>query len=172
MKICPSCKDEYLDYIEVCYVCDKKLLSEEEAKVAPPNADRLLSKEELLKEVTVPLVEGGLSQCRELERILEKSRISSAVYPVNLGCNDGSAVVGTTSCSMKYVLLVKESDVGACKEALEGQFHAQVAKEGKGQVVNEVIDLSQEMISCPACGESGELKEGECAFCGLFLGEH
>ncbi len=169
MKVCPRCRGEYLEHIEICYSCKEPVLGLDE--VHTKASDALLSKEELLREVTVPLMEGGLVQCREVEKILQRAKISSAVYPVNVGCNDHNAALGT-GCSMKYMLLVRESDLDACKAALEGRFSEQVDKEGLGgKFSNDVIDLSAAEIECPACGERGALKEGECASCGLFLGE-
>lgn len=169
MKICPSCRGEYLEHIEICFTCKEPVFGINE--MPEKTSDALLSKEELLREETIALVEGGLVQCREMEKILEKAKISSAVYPVNVGCNDHNAALGT-GCSMKYMLLVRERDLGACKTALEGRFLEQVNKEGQGGSFNmNVIDLSAAEIECPACGEKGALKEGECASCGLFLGE-
>jgi hypothetical protein len=170
MKICPSCREEYLDHIELCYSCKETLMSAEEAQMRPHTSGKLLSKEELLREVTVPLVEGGLVQCREMEKVLKNAQISSAVFPVNLGCDDHGSNKGG-GCAVKYMVLIRESDIGACKLALEGQFLAQVAKEGQGHFVPGTIDLNDQEISCPACGEHGALNQGECASCGLFLGE-
>lgn len=170
MKMCPSCREEYLDHIEYCGACKAQLLTDDEVQAMPRSVGKFLSKEELLRETTVPLMEGGLTQCREMEKILKDAQISSMVYPVDLGCNDHGATVGTT-CAMKYMVLVRESDIGACKMALEGQFLAQVAREGQGQFVHGVIDLSHDEILCPACGEQGALNQGECPSCGLFLGE-
>lgn len=170
MKICPSCREEYLDHIDMCAACQENLLTDDEFHDVPRSLGKLLSKEELLRETTVPLMEGGLTQCREMEKILKDAQISSMVYPVDLGCNEHGATVGTT-CAMKYMVLVRESDLRACKTALEGQFLAQVAREGQGQFVHDVVDLSNEEIQCPACGEQGALNKGECTSCGLFLGE-
>ncbi len=170
MKICPSCREEYLEHIELCGVCKERLLTAEEAHAMPQSSGKLLSKEELLKEETVALMEGGLIQCREMEKVLKGAHISSAVYPVNAGCNDHNSPA-SGGCATKYMVLVRESDIGACKEALEGQFLAQVAREGQGHFVHGTIDLNDHEIVCPACGEHGALNQGECPSCGLFLGE-
>lgn len=168
MKICQNCREEFLEHVEYCTDCDEKLVSNVgEVSVSTPAT--MLSKEELLKGETVALLEGALESCRELEKILVKSNISAVVYPVKLGCDDNAATLGA-SCSVKYMVLVRVEDVDRCKEALEGRFHEQVAREGLGRFVQDSVDISQSEISCPACEQRGALKNGECSSCGLFLG--
>lgn len=165
MKICPTCRDEFLQHIEICTVCDVALVSHEEAFSFPKES--FLSKEELLKDAAI-FMEAGLNQCLELEKILLKSKISCGIYPASENCDSNSSTLGA-SCDMKYLLLVATADVERAKNALEGQFIAQIAKEGKGQFVTDIVDLNQNIITCPACGESNELKNGECPACGLGL---
>lgn len=168
MKICPSCQEEYLDHIEKCVGCHEALISELDAKnVRPQNA--LLTKEDLLNSDMVPFVEGSLAHCREMEKVLLKSRISCVVYPVSLSSDGNAATLGSAS-EMKYIVLLRESDVEAAKEALLGKFHDEVAKEGKGSFVRDAIDLTKDSVTCPACEHTGALADGECQNCGLFLG--
>lgn len=166
MKICPSCKEEFLDEISRCILCEKDLLDEDDAKLIPKQSE-LLSKEELLKSETVVFTEGPLGQCRELENILNKKQISCAIYPVTLTA--GNAAIGAAS-EMKYCVLVRVSDIESAQEALQGHFHAQVLKEGRGELKGDVVDLSQEFITCPACLETVTLIDGDCPSCGLGLG--
>lgn len=168
MKICPTCREEFLDHIESCVTCDDVLVSEQDAK-SRPMANATLSKEELLAGETATFLEGSLMHCREIEKMLTKSKISSVVYPVSLQSSANAATLGAAS-DMKYMLLVRASDVDLAKAALEGQFYDQVAKEGKGNFVREVVDLSADVITCPACGETAPLRDGECVGCGLGLG--
>lgn len=170
MNICPRCDSEFLDHVSLCSTCHEKLIKAVDRSVLDPANNTLVSKEDLLKEETVPLIEGSLDQCRELEKILKKAEIPALVFPAKLGCDDNSATLGS-SCAVKYLLLVRPNDVGRCAQALDGQFQAQVAREGQGDFSREVVDIGQSEITCPACNERGPLKNGECGFCGLFLGE-
>lgn len=166
MKICPGCREEYLESMTRCAGCDVDLLDEDDAKLLPVSRE-FLSKEELLASETVIFTEAALQQCRELEKILYKANISCAVFPVNL--DQSSATLGSTS-SMNYRVVIRVSDVLAAQEAMRGHFYAQVLKEGQGDLMREAVDLSQDSITCPACLETGSLKDGECPHCGLALG--
>lgn len=168
MKICLSCKGEYLDQIEECGTCNEPLVTEEEALMAP-SKETLLSKEELFESEMLPFTEGGISQCRDVEKILAAANISCAVYPLDLKAADNVATIGSAS-DKKYLLLIRAEDVDLAKKAMEGQFSREVAKEGKGAFSTEAIDLSNDTVLCPACGEQGPLNDGECSNCGLFLG--
>lgn len=169
MKVCPQCREEYIEQMERCHHCQINLVSEIEAQRIKPKQE-ILSTKELLEEELVPLSEGVLSQCRELEKALKAEKISCAVYPANLNCGDSGANLGA-SCAMKYQVLVRPQDVPACKDALEGKFLRDLEKEGQGNFVKEAVDLGQNEVLCPACNEKGVLAKGECSFCGLFLGE-
>ena len=168
MKICLSCREEYVDRMDICVACKEPLVPDSEANFAP-RPKEVLAKEELLKEETIVLTEGALDSCREMENTLGKADIACAVYPVNLGCQDDKAALGTT-CATKYMVLVRPSDLERCKEVLEGRFEDQVAKEGMGNYVKHAVDLAQSQIICPACQEHCTLQNGECSSCGLFLG--
>jgi hypothetical protein len=167
MKICPSCREEYLDHIELCITCRETLVNEIDAQNIRQKG-ALLSKEELFKSEMVPFLEGSLAHCREIEKVLAKSFVSCAVYPMKLSA-DANATLGSTS-DMKYMLLIRECDVLKAKDALEGKFHDEVMKEGKGAFSKSAVDLSQEEVACPACEHVGALSSGECKNCGLFLG--
>ncbi len=167
MKICPSCREEFFDHVEMCGVCDVALITEEHAESLVA-ADGLLSKEEVLQDETISFMEAGLMQCRELEKVLARHKISCVVYPVNLEGQTGAALGATGD--RKYMVLIRVSDIEKARLALEGQFIEQVAREGQGPFVKDAIDLSENIISCPACGEANPLKDGECPVCGLFLG--
>lgn len=169
MKICPSCREEFLDHIARCNGCHVDLVLEHQVEEFARPSD-LLSKNELLESETAAFVEGSLTHCREIEKILLKSLVSCAVYPLSLGCDDDHKAALGASCDKKYVVLIRVVDVDKAKLALEGQFSAQVAKEGRGQFVTGAIDLAHDVVTCPACGETNPLKEGECPVCGLVLG--
>jgi hypothetical protein len=166
MKICPSCREEFLDHIDLCTSCAQKLVSDFEAL---PKSSELIDKEALLQGETIPLLEGPIAQCRELEKILIKASISCAVYPVSLTCDSHGQTLGS-ACDMKYMILIRPDDLTHAREAIESQFLATVAKEGQGEASRHVINLEDEQVTCPACFEVGPLNNGECAACGLVLG--
>lgn len=165
MKICPSCREEYLETASRCFHCEKDLLNEGDVGLEASDST-LLSKEEMLNSETVIFTEGPLAQCREFEKILQRANISSVIYPLNL---DASATLGATA-DMKYCMLVRESDAQVAKNAMERHFHDQVVREGRGGPSGDVVDLGQEEVTCPACQETGALIDGECSGCGLTLG--
>jgi hypothetical protein len=166
MKICGECREEYVEHVAICHHCKVPLLSPEElAKSGKLHGKKM---REVEAESAKGLLEGSLASCREVERILKKSMLPCLVYPLSL-CADHNATLGT-SCSTNYVVLVNESDIEDCKNALLGHFQEDVSREGQGTFVSDVIDLSNDEVQCPACGERGALLEGACAECGLFLG--
>jgi|GEM_PF-946886 len=167
MKICPKCREEFLDHVENCTACKVDLVTSLEARVLAENAD-LLSKEEILQGETAIILEGPLAQCRELERLLSQVQVSSVVYPVSLDGDNDQTAIGSTK-DRKYMLLLRLLDVDRAKKALEGRFIDQVVQEGQGHFVSTAVDLSHDVITCPACGEANPLKNGECPACGLFL---
>jgi len=169
MKVCPTCSEEFLDHVDSCGHCHEKLSSEAEIKERFVH-DVSLSKDALLKEDVINFIEGGLSQCREFERILGTAKIASIIYPCDLAGERRTDNLGSTG-DKKYMVLLKSADIERAKAALEGRFSEQVAKEGQGKYKNEVIDLANDIITCPACAETNPLKDGECPICGLFLGE-
>ena len=67
-------------------------------------------------------------------------------------------------------MVIAAEDLAKASELLKGRFEALAAQEGIGSLNAEPIDLSNEIITCPACGHQGALVEGACEDCGLFLG--
>lgn len=165
MKLCPRCREEYLDHMEECRPCGEKLISEHQAQAL---ATKTLSKEALLEGDVIPLLEGAMSHCREIEKCLIQAGISCAVYPKSLTCDSHGQTLGS-SCGVTYLVLINPSDMEHAKQALEGQFLAAVAKEGQGEAARHAINLDDELIACPACDHKAPLHEGECANCGLVL---
>lgn len=166
MKICPGCREEFLDHIQTCELCNKDLVEEGDELLFKSKGE-LLSKEELLKSEMIIFTEGVLPQCRELEKVLNDAMVSCAVYPVK---TDYSNQALGASSDMKYQVLIRMDDLALAQEALQGHFRAQIVKEGQGDLVKEVVDLSKDVITCPACLESVTLNNGECPSCGLALG--
>lgn len=168
MKVCLTCRGEYLDHVEICGICKVDLVNEEEALVA--SGDDPLTVEEFFESEVTPFVEGGISRCREIEKVLTAANVPCIVYPVDLKAAGGDVATLGSSNEKKYLVFIRADDLDLAKKAMEGHFTAEVAREGRGALNTAVIDLSADAILCPACGESGPLKDGECATCGLFLG--
>ncbi len=167
MKICPSCHEEFIEEIMVCVDCQEDLVASDQFRPTKSNNARL-SKEELFSAEMTPFVEGGLASCREVEKVLLKAKISCAVYPVSMR-SDGNETLGSTSDG-KYMVLIRDMDLEQARSAMQGNFLADVAKEGKGAVSTDAIDLEKDEVTCPACGETGALENGDCRVCGLHLG--
>jgi hypothetical protein len=168
MKICLSCREEYVDRMESCSACSLPLVDAKDA-VYEHKAKETVAKEALLKEETLAFMEGSLQGCREVEQILTDALVPCAVYPASLSCDDQNATLGA-ACMTKYLLLIRPSDLERCKDVLEGRFESQVAKEGMGSYVKEAVLVDEGEIVCPACQERGTLENGACSSCGLFLG--
>ena len=168
MKICPNCRDEFLEHVTTCAPCQTPLLSKE-AAASLPTIQENLSKEEFLSGGAVALLEGNLDACREVEFTLKQAKISSVVFPLSTKGNGEEGVLGAFS-AMKYAVLVQPDKLENCKEVLQSHFRHQVAREGKGALVEHAVDFSMGDAACPACGHVGGLEQDECLSCGLFLG--
>lgn len=166
MKFCPTCREEFLDYIDFCAACDENLVDDD--KYIAPTDTTIVTQEEIMSGTMAAFLEGSIGNCREVERILASKKLPCIIYPINIKGEGDQNTLGTTA-DTKYVLLVRENDVEQAKLALQHKFYEDVAKEGQGFVTAETINLDHEEITCPACNERGALKNGECATCGLYL---
>jgi hypothetical protein len=106
-----------------------------------------------------------LSACREVEAAL-----LDAGVPCMLGTDteDGEPLAAG---AMKIGVMVAEDDLARVSAVMKARFEALVAQEGIGQFRTDAIDVTAAEVTCPACGHTGALVNGECADCGLFLGE-
>lgn len=164
MKICPTCRDEFLDTVTTCSTCAVALVHEIDFK---PHDNLVVDDHTFLQGETAVIVEAPLLQCREVEKILKKAKLPCAVLP-KTSCNDQNQVLGA-SCSMTYMVLIDPACHEQAQDALKGHFLALVAKEGQGHAVLDAINLDDELVTCPACNETSRLLEGECPCCGLVL---
>jgi hypothetical protein len=166
MKVCSKCGDEFRADVLMCTRCHIELSNPHELQSAV-QASKMSPHEQLAGVPTVPLMEGTLDSCREIERALLSANIPvvlesrKAQGPQNLG----------SAQQTRYAIIIAESDIPNAAGVLQNQFAAMVAREGTGAFVTEAIDLSALEITCPACGHQGALDEGRCADCELFLGE-
>ena len=84
---------------------------------------------------------------------------------------EGRFRAGFTRCAGCKVDLVAEDDLARVGVVMKKRFEASIAAEGVGMFKTEAIDVGAAEVECPACGHKGALTKGECADCGLFLGD-
>lgn len=151
VKICPECKTEYFQHIELCADCGAALLLPEEEEKA--QEEKRLLKGRLLEQAVV-VREGDLDWMNELYNDLIDSGIS-CVITADDGCNKGC-------CGNTCRLMVSAQDAEKARQRIE-EYYMEIHPE---------IKASQEMASqgkCPACGSSVEPETVECPDCGLTL---
>lgn len=163
---CPRCKAEYFSHVATCADCLVPLLSEQEFA----QKDTQVQPNDPYLKNPIVFNQGPLDDLKEMANVLKKSLIRSAVLPETLSADDNAATLGAAT-QKKYLLLIDENDLEGAKRTLEDIFAQAVHKEGQGSLVRDVVNLEQSEITCPACNETGALENGECASCGLFLGE-
>jgi len=126
-------------------------------------ADQLLAEVEL-----IPCAEGAMDGARELERQLLEADIPTLLQrpPPKECCGGGCA------CSSKLQVLVREEDVPKVQALMHAEWIEAVRREGTlGEDVVPLKVATEEGAEppCPACGHVGELVEGCCGDCGLYL---
>tara|TARA_Y100001954_G_scaffold227410_1_gene270471 strand:+ start:104 stop:616 length:513 start_codon:yes stop_codon:yes gene_type:complete len=164
MRVCPDCGAEYRTGFLECGDC-KVALIEPNTSPAMVMAQKESPKAILEKVETTPIVEASLDACREIERELLEHQITAYVA----GVTTDDAALGSANVS-RFSVVIAAEDLAKASELLKGRFEALAAQEGIGSLNAEPIDLSNEIITCPACGHQGALVEGACEDCGLFLG--
>ena len=164
MRVCPTCGAEYRSGFIECGDCKVSLI-EPNTSPAMVMAQKESPKAILDQVETTPIVEAGLDACREIERELLDNQIPAYVA----GITTDDAALGSANVS-RFSVVIATEDLAKASAFLKGRFEALAAQEGIGSLSAEAIDLSDEIITCPACGHQGPLSEGNCADCGLFLG--
>ncbi len=160
--ICPVCTSEYRTGYTRCAACDTDLVDDSEIEAIRA---RTRSPRESLQGVeTASVATAGLAACREIETVVLDGGIPCFVAAEN---EEGEALSAGT---MRYTVLVAAADLQKVGAILRGRFEELLAREGTGKFQDAAIDLTQETVTCPACGHSGALVEGACADCGLSLG--
>jgi len=116
------------------------------------------------REDLITIFIGDLHNCRERKRILEEEGIPSVL----VGDLEGTIPdAGIPILSLR----VEEEDIEDVRDIFEELWQETLDLEGL-QEDNSVIDLNQDVITCPGCQtELTEVtEEGLCPECGLFLG--
>ncbi len=164
MLVCPSCRSEYRAGFDRCKTCDVALvdpasLEEEQAAFGAP-------REQLEGKDKVILPQGNLAAAREMESALLGGGFVCYVHAEEA---DMDVALGSAA-AIKYGVCVARDDVEAVGTFLKERFAGMIAEEGQGTFNTEAVDLEAEVVTCPACGHSGALVDGECPECGLMLG--
>ena len=161
-KICPSCRDEFVQHVEVCPHCRVPLRTAEEMASAPEPADD--DADNVLASAVV-LRRGNPSDLRELCDLLTARGLRFAVDTDPPGRRLAAASRGATaprSATSREVMLaiyVAEADAAAA---------AQVQREWLLATVPGAVDESVGGIdACPGCGEPLTANATACAGCGL-----
>lgn len=161
VKVCPSCRSEFVSSATRCNDCDVDLVSPDALEDVTTFED---ARERLKDAETVKLsVSGGLNMARELEKRFQAEEI---VCFIDAEEAEG-AVLG--AAAMHYFLVVDKEDAERVGAVLKQDYQAMIEREGVGEFNTEAVDLEESEVSCPACGHKGALVDGACGDCGLFL---
>ena len=94
-----------------------------------------------------------------------------AFKAAGIACYVGSEADESEAIATKIGVFVAEDDLARVGVVMKKRFEASIAAEGVGMFKTEAIDVGAAEVECPACGHKGALTKGECADCGLFLGD-
>lgn len=156
LKLCPSCRTEYVRTAERCSDCGAALVSAEGFVPPPPE----IPADSLPPAALLALVRTGTpGELEGFAGLLQEHGISCRIdsYPPGAPAGAGSAGRGA---GLRLGLYVLERDlpaaVGAVEERLLAELPDAVAPGARG-----------ELTACPACGASLAAEASGCAECGL-----
>jgi len=161
--VCPKCGDTFRPGFTRCATCKVELV--DKATYAAGVAAMDAPQRALAGKKTVAVVHASLQACREIEGALLDAGIPCILQT---DTEDGDVLAPG---AMKIGVVVAEDDVPRVTQLMKSRFEALIKREGVGTFRTEAIDVGAAEVECPACGHKGPLKNGECADCGLFLGE-
>ncbi len=161
--VCPTCGGRFRAGFVRCGSCKVDLV--DEAVVEAALAARDDPRKALAGRKVVAAIHASLSACREIEAALLEAGIPCVL---SADAEEGEPLAAG---AMKIGVMVAEDDLAGVSAVMKARFEALIAKEGVGQFRTDAIDVTAAEVTCPACGFTGALTNGECADCGLFLGE-
>ena len=164
MLVCPSCRSEFRTGFDHCKACDVALVPPDQ--LAEEAAAHGTPKERLEGVQKVRITQPSLTACRELEAALLDAGIDCYTHVEEA---DTDVALGSAA-ALHYAVLFSQDALEAAKAAMKERFQEMVESEGFGQLQTDPIDLEADEVTCPACGTTGALQDGECGECGLFLG--
>lgn len=164
MLVCPSCRAEFRAGFDRCKDCDVALV--DEAKLEEEAVAHGSPKERLAEVQKAFMPQPNLTACRELEAALLEAGIDCYTHVEEA---DADVALGSAA-ALQYAVVFAQDDIENAKSAMKERFQSMIESEGFGALQTEAVDLEAEEVTCPACGHTGALNEGECTDCGLFLG--
>lgn len=161
---CPQCKGEYIADVEICRVCNVKLISghlmlerEAEKKLRRSNRAAELSHEEDL----LPIQKGSLGELRRLQSLLDEENIASLIVGDNDSCGKGC-------CPSLHYLLIRKDDYREASGLMEKDYReTTVWEDYANNCSDEVFDPDKDEAVCPACGHIFPTSSASCPDCGL-----
>ncbi len=158
--LCPQCGSTFRAGFTRCATCKVDLVDAD--TFALKHATMGDPRKVLAGRKVVPAIHSSLTSCKEIEGVL-----LAAGIPCFLATEEAT----TEAIANKIGVMVAEEDLARVGAVMNSRFHALVKSEGVGNFRTEAIDVAAAEVECPACGHKGALKAGECADCGLFLGD-
>lgn len=164
MPFCPDCRAEYRLGIERCAHCDVALIPE--LPDSPPETSLEGARTYIAQRNAVIIAMSSLEPSREM-----RNQLLDAGIPCMIVAAEHDEEAELANMHERFHVIVAEDDLDRVSEQLAGRFQSMVEREGivDGLTVAEVQEDGA--VLCPACGHTGQLVDGECAECGLFLGE-
>ena len=164
MPFCPSCLAEYRRDIQRCAHCDVDLV--EEMPTEPPETSLDGAIVYIDAHTPVIIAVSTLEPCREM-----RNELLQAGIPCMIVADDGDETAELMNMHERFRVVVAEEDLDRVSEQMAGRFQNMVQREGLVDEVAVAEVQDDGAVLCPACGHSAQLVDGECAECGLFLGE-
>ncbi len=158
--VCPSCEGRFRAGFTRCAGCKVDLVDEDAFKAVAAGSDK--PRQQLEGKKVVAVIHSSIAACREVER---------ALLAAGIACYVGSEADESEAIATKIGVFVAEDDLARVGVVMKKRFEASIAAEGVGMFKTEAIDVGAAEVECPACGHKGALTKGECADCGLFLGD-
>jgi hypothetical protein len=109
-------------------------------------------------ENAVKAFEGALPACQELETFLKRNKMSCQLVPV------------TTPKGIVYAVCINAHDAEKYTSIMQAHFSSMVEREHEQEWQLKDVHLDGSDVTCPACGHTGQLQDGQCTDCGLMLG--
>jgi hypothetical protein len=155
MKICPTCGDEFQDWVEVCPDCEVSLKSEEEMPSLPETISGICiatGTQKSLRPVAAALRADGIAT-----RIAE----GSAELGPGLGVEGGGVRVGIPFDGWTYCLYVSPQDVDKAQPVADKMLGV-----AEDQPPPPFVPVEGH---CPACGAAVGIHATECPECSLVF---
>jgi rRNA maturation endonuclease Nob1 len=162
-KICPSCKDEFVQHVSVCPDCGVPLRTAEEiasSDAAAAAPARARAGDEALG-AAVMLRSGAASELRQLGERLAERGVRFAVDTDPPGARIATSTRGAAGREAQLAIYVQAADAQQASEIYREWMLDTVPGAGDVKQVSGAVD------ACPGCGEPLGASATACASCGL-----